>query len=74
MVDEIKIKQEQIRKRLIEAIKFSGMTNTAIAKQVGISVSMLTDYKNKNKLPSLITFTRLCEILDISADEILGLQ
>ena len=64
--------QEQIRKRLIESIKSSGMSQTAIAQKAKISVSMLTDYKNK--LPSLITFARLCEILDISSDEILGFR
>ena len=69
-------KDEQIRKRFIEAIKYSGMTNTAIAKQANISVSMLTDYKNKNKgkLPSLGTFARICEIIDADANEILGLN
>ncbi len=67
-------KDEQIRKRFIEAIKYSGMTNTAIAKQANISVSMLTDYKNKGKLPSLGTFARICEIIDADANEILGLK
>ena len=50
------------------------MTNTAIAKQANISVSMLTDYKNKGKLPSLSTFVRICEIIDADANEILGLK
>lgn len=67
-------KDEQIRKRFIEAIKYSGMTNTAIAKQANISVSMLTDYKNKGKLPSLGTFASICEIIDADANEILGLK
>ena len=50
------------------------MTNTAIAKQAHISVSMLTDYKNKGKLPSLSTFARICDIIDADANEILGLK
>ena len=66
--------ENQIRHRLIEAIKQSGLTNTAIAKQVGIHVSMITDYKNTSKLPSLVTFCNLCKVLDVSADEILGLK
>lgn len=68
------IKEEEIRKNLIEAIKYSGMTNTAIAKQANISVSMITDYKNKGKLPSLITFANICKIIDADANEILGLN
>lgn len=67
-------KEQQIRKRFIDAIKYSGMTNTAIAKKANISVSMLTDYKNKNKFPSLITFAIICEIIDADANEILGLK
>jgi len=65
-------RQEQIRKRLVESIKQSGLTQTAIAKQAGLSVSMLTDYKNRGKMPSVVTLAKLCEVLDISADEILG--
>ena len=68
------IQEEEIRKNLIEAIKYSGMTNTAIAKQANISVSMITDYKNKGKMPSLTTFANLCRILDVDANEILGLN
>lgn len=66
--------QEQIRKRLVEAVRLSGMTQTDIAKKAGLSISMLTDYKNKKKLPTLVNLARLCEVLDISSDEILGLK
>jgi len=66
--------ENQIRKRLVEAIQQSGLTNTAIAKQVNIHVSMITDYKNTSKLPSLVNFCLLCKVLDVSADEILGLK
>lgn len=67
-------KEQQIRKRFIDAIEYSGMTHTAIAKKANISVSMLTDYKNKNKFPSLTTFAIICEIIDADANEILGLK
>jgi len=73
MYDVVEIENE-IRKRLIEAIRQSGLTNTAIAKQASIHVSMITDYKNTSKLPSLVNFCVLCKVLDISADEILGLN
>jgi len=66
--------ENQIRKRLIEAIQQSGLTNTVIAKQVNIHVSMITDYKNTSKFPSLVNFCILCKVLDVSADEILGLK
>jgi len=66
--------EDLIRKRLIEAIQQSGMTNTEIAKRANIHVSMITDYKNTSKLPSLVNFVVLCKILDVSADDILGLN
>lgn len=66
--------QESIRKRLIEAIKFSGMTQREIAKKIKISDATLSDYIHKKKMPSLETFALLCNALDVSADEILGLH
>jgi transcriptional regulator with XRE-family HTH domain len=65
---------EQIRLRLCQAIEASGMTMTAIAKMVGITVATISDYKNKGKLPSLVTFRAICKAIDISSDEILGLN
>ena len=73
MVNAVEI-EEQIRKRLIDAVKQSGMTNTAIAKQAGLSISMFTDYKNKGKLPTLVNFAIICKILDVSSDDILGIK
>ena len=66
--------QESIRTRLIEAIKLSGMTQTEIAKKACITSASLSDYIHKGKLPTLETFARLCDTLDISADDILGLR
>ncbi len=65
---------ENIKKRIIEAIKFSGMSQRMIAKKINITDATLSDYIHKDKLPSLETFARLCEVLDVSADEILGLR
>lgn len=66
--------QEEIRKRLVEAIKLSGLHQREIAKKAKISDATLSDYIHKKKLPSLETFARLCEAMDVSADEILGLH
>ena len=66
--------QESIRARLIEAIKLSGKTQTEIAKKACITSASLSDYIHKGKLPTLETFARLCDALDVSADEILGLS
>lgn len=65
---------DSIKKRLGEEIKNSGLTTVEIAKKVGVSPEMITQYKTTKKLPKLDTFAKLCKELDISADEILGLK
>lgn len=63
-----------IKERLSEEIKNSGMTTVEIAKKLGVSPEMVTQYKTTKKMPRLDTFAKLCEILDVSADEILGIN
>lgn len=65
---------ETIKTRLKEEIKNSGLTTVEIAKRVGISSEMVTQYVTTKKLPKLDTFARLCKELDVSADYILGLS
>lgn len=64
----------EIQVKLREAIKTSGMTQTEIANKLGVSPNTVSKYMCKNKYPSLETFANLCEILDVSADDILGLK
>ncbi len=65
---------EMIKERLREEIKASGLTTVEIARRVGISPEMVTQYMTTKKLPKLDTFARLCRELDLSADYILGLK
>ena len=65
---------ETIKTRLKEEIKNSGLTTVEIAKRVGISPEIVTQYVTTKKLPKLDTFARLCKELDVSADYILGLS
>ncbi|MBQ2718373.1 MAG: helix-turn-helix transcriptional regulator [Clostridia bacterium] len=68
------IKLEDIQKRLREAIKSSNMTQKEIAEKVGINPSTLSKYLCQNKFPSIETFANLCEVLQESSDEILGIK
>ena len=68
------IKMEEIQKRLREAIEYSHLTQKEIAEKLGINASTVSKYMRLDKYPSLDTFANICEILDISADEILGLK
>lgn len=62
-----------IKSRLGEEIRISKLTTVEIAQKIGVSSEMVTQYKTTKKLPKLDTFKKLCEVLDVSADYILGL-
>ena len=66
--------EELLKSRLREEIKRSGLTTVEIARRVGVSPEMITQYSTTKKLPRLDTFMRICRELDLSADEILGLK
>ena len=66
--------KEIIKKRLADEIKSSGKSLKEIAYEIGVTPAMITQYKTTGKLPSLETFAKICKILDVSADYILGLS
>ena len=66
------MKENIIKKRLSEEIKNSGLTTTAIAKRIGVSPEMVTQYCTTKKLPKLDTFAKLCKELDLDENYILG--
>ncbi len=68
------IKLEDIQKRLREEIKNSNLTQKEIAERLGINPSTVSKYLRLDKYPAIDTFANLCEVLDVSADEILGLK
>ena len=68
------MKDSIIKKRLNEEIKNSGLTTIEIAKRIGVSPEMITQYRTTKKLPKLDTFARLCKELDLDANYILGLS
>ena len=68
------VKIEDIQRRMREEIRASGISQKEIAERLGINPSTVSKYLRLDKYPSLDTFANLCEILDVSADEILGLK
>ena len=68
------IRIDEIQKRLREAIAQSGISQKDLADKLGINPSTVSKYMRLNKYPSLDTFANICEVLDVSADEILGLK
>ena len=65
---------KDIQKRLREEIKASTLSQKEIAEKLGINPSTVSKYLTQDKFPAIDTFANLCEILDVSADEILGLK
>lgn len=66
--------EELIKQRLIEELTSCSLTKIEIAKKVGVSPEMITQYITTKKLPKLDTFAKLCKELDLSANYILGLS
>lgn len=62
---------EEIQKRLSEAIKQSGMTQSAIAHKLGIKQPQISCYVQGKKMPALDTFANLCAVLDVDPADIL---
>ena len=68
------IELKDIQNRLREEIKSSRLSQKEIAEKLGVNPSTVSKYMKQNKFPAIDTFANLCDILDISADEVLGLK
>lgn len=65
---------EDIREKLIDAIKRSGKTYTAIAKEIGVSQQTISQYVHRETMPALDTLANLCIVLDLDANDILCIE
>lgn len=63
-----------IRVRLIEAIKASGLTQTELARRLGIGQQTISEYLHGKSMPALDTFANLCIILDVDPAYILCVE
>lgn len=64
----------EIQKNLREAIQTSNISKKEISSRLGVNPSTISKYLHCDKFPAIDTFANLCDILDVSADEILGLR
>ena len=65
---------EQIRNNLQAAIRNSGLTQTELAKRLGIYQTAVSQYLSGRAMPALDTFANLCAVLDLDPAEILCLK
>ena len=64
---------KDIQARLRECISQSSYTQREIAKAVGVSPQTISKYMKKNIFPALDTLAKICKLLDVKSDYILGL-
>ena len=64
---------EQIQIRLRECIKNSHYSQKEIAVAVDVSPQTISKYMKQNIFPALDTLAKLCKLLDVKSDYILGL-
>ncbi len=64
----------EIKQRLAIAIQQSGKTQTEIARQLKIRQQTVSHYVKGDIMPAFDTFANLCIILDLDANEILGIN
>lgn len=65
---------EEIRRNIQEAITLSGLTQTYIASALCIKQPTVQQYMSGRALPSLDTFANMCKLLDLDANDILGIN
>lgn len=64
----------EIQRRLREEIINSGLTQKEIAQAISVSPQTVSRYMHDDIFPALDTLAKLCQLLDISADYILGIK
>lgn len=60
-------------KRLRELRKEKGLSQVELGERLGYGYTAISNYESGRNEPSFSDFIRICEILDVSADYILGI-
>ena len=63
-----------ITENIKKEIEQSGIKKSDIAKAIGVSNATVSQYLSGRAQPTLATFSKLCEVLDCSADELLNIK
>ena len=63
-----------ISENLKREIEQSGLKKSEIASMVGISKATISQYLSGRAQPTLATLSKLCSVLDCSADDILNVK
>ena len=60
--------------RLKESRIKSGLTQEQLAEKLGIAKSTLSGYESGNREPNVQTIKKIADVLNVSADELLGID
>lgn len=63
-----------ITENLKKEIEQSGLKKSEIASAIGVSKATVSQYLSGRAQPTLATFSKLCTVLDCSADDILNIK
>lgn len=66
------MEQEKIGKFIAECRKEKGLTQVQLAEQLGITNRAVSKWENAKSMPDVSVMISLCEILDISVNELLS--
>lgn len=55
-------------------LKWQGITQVELAKALGVSKNNITEWLKGRCCPTLKVFYKLCYVLRVSADELLGIE
>ena len=64
--------EQTIGKRIVENRKRLGMTQDALAEQLGVTAQAVSKWENDQSCPDITMLPKLAEIFGISTDELLG--
>lgn len=64
----------QLGRKIAQLRKRKGMTQTELAAQLNVTHQAVSKWERGESLPDLPTFARLSVLLDVRADELLGLE
>ena len=64
--------QEKIGKFILECRKEKNLTQTELAEKLGVTDKSISNWENGRNMPDLSLFRPLCEILDISINDLIS--
>lgn len=63
----------KFKERLNEVLKENGVSQVALARKIAMSQGIVNNYCTGKREPTLDVLMRICEVLEISSDYLLGL-